>query len=778
VRRLLTGCFVTLAAALAINVGAASAADLLVLNGDPPVTLSGSVQYGIVYVDGELRLTGDTQINAASIYIGPDASIDTCYVPGSGDGQCTAGRSLTLVSAGPLTVASAINLETGVINGPGGNLNLSGTSVAVAGQIDTGGHTGFGSGSVTIASSGPVATQGISAPAAGVSIIGKGPILVGGAIQTQGSHAVNPGNPTSLMQPGGPVVITATGGDVDVDGAITTQGQSGVSGGGSGGAGGAVAINGANVHAESITTFGGNGQATGSAPGMSGAVNIGASATLAVSGTIDTSGAAGPGGSGVPGAPVSLKAGGAVVLGGIDASGAQTAVGYPITVSGTTVTAGDLNASGGGGSAANHNGAGAGPISIAAPQGATLGALLAVGGNGAGIPSNPAVAGAGGAITVASPAGSISAGRVESEGGSQGSGPGANGGPISLNAADDLSVAGDVRADGSDAGGLWTPPWTAGNAGSLFLAADTGTLDIGGQASAQGGTGAGSSTSGQLGGLGGAGGKVTLIAHAIGLLTSLSAAGGPGGGNGDLQGPGGPGGTITAYTNVQIFNSQRLVSADGGDGNPTGAAGNEVQDSSPASLATTASGTVSFTPHSPGATHYLIETVTKASTPKVVEKTSKTKGLHPATPVCQKVKLDVVAVSTTGVGWTSDPSNVINYTRQPSKTQTCSAPAKLRLPSKLGATVAAARHAHWAETLRFHSAGVGAVNAKLHYRTVAGRHATVTTKLAIVKAGTHVLRLKLPPAVRAAGSGSLVLTEISPDGRHRTAHTLRVEVTA
>jgi hypothetical protein len=776
VRRLLTGCVVTLTAALAMNVGAASAADLLVLNGDPPVTLSGSVQYGLVYVDGELRLTGDTQINAASIYIGPDASIDTCYVPGSGDGQCTAGRSLTLVSAGPLTVAPAISLESGVA-GPGGNLGLSGTSVAVGGQIDTGGHTGFGSGSVTITSTGPVATQGISAPGAGVSISGKGPVLVGGAIQTQGSHAANPGNPTSPMQPGGPVAITATGGEVDVDGAITTQGQSGASGGGSGGAGGAVAINGANVHAESITTFGGNGQASGSGPGISGPVNIGSSGALAVSGTIDTSGAAGPGGTGAPSAPVSLKAGGAVALGAIDASGGQTAAGSPITVSGTTtVAAGDLTASGGGGSAANRNGSGAGAISIAAPQGATLGALLAVGGSSAGTPGNPATPGAGGAITVASSAGSISVGRVESAGGSQGTGPGANGGPISLKAADDLSVAGDVRADGSDAGGSWTPPWPGGNAGSLFLGAGTGTLDIGGPASAQGGTGSGSSTSGQLGGSGGAGGQVTLIAHAIGLLTSLSAAGGSGGGNGDLQGPGGPGATITAYTDVQIFNSQRLVSADGGDGNPTGAAGNQVQDSSPASLASTASGTVSFRPHSPGASHYLIETVAKGATPKVVEKTSKTKGLHPVTPVCQTVKLEVVSISP-AVGWTSDPSNVINYTRQPSKTQTCSAPAKLRLPSKLSATISAAQHGHWAETLRFHSAGIGAVNAKLRYATVAGRRATVTTKLVIVKAGTHVLHLTLPPAVRGAGSGSLVLTEISPNGRHRTTHTVRVEVT-
>ena len=52
----------TLTATLALNVAGASASDLLVLNGDPPAMLSGTLQYGIVYIDGELRLTGDTTI--------------------------------------------------------------------------------------------------------------------------------------------------------------------------------------------------------------------------------------------------------------------------------------------------------------------------------------------------------------------------------------------------------------------------------------------------------------------------------------------------------------------------------------------------------------------------------------------------------------------------------------------------------------------------------------------------------------------------------------------
>jgi hypothetical protein len=378
---------------------------------------------------------------------------------------------------------------------------------------------------------------------------------------------------------------------------------------------------------------------------------------------------------------------------------------------------------------------------------------------------------------VVSAAGSISAGRAESGGGSQGTGPGASGGPIDLNAADDLSVAGDVRTDGSHAGGSSTPPWGGGSAGDLFLAATTGTLSIGGNASAQGGGGAASSTGGQLGGPGGAGGQITLIAHAVGLLTSLSAAGGAGGNSGAVQGPGGPGGSITAYTNAQIFNSQKLVSTDGGDGNATGPAGNQVQNSSPVSLATTKAGVFSFTSKSPGATGYILETVGAAGALKTVQKTSKTTGLEPATPVCQKVTLEVVAVSS-GVPWTSDPSSPISYTRQPSKTQTCAAPPKLTLPSKLGTRFAAERRAHWVQTLRFRSAGIGSVKVTLKYRPLDGKRITITEKLVSLKAGTKMLRVTLPVAARAIGSGTWTLTETSPDGSHRSNHTLKFAVSA
>jgi hypothetical protein len=777
VRRLLTGGLATLFAALVFNVAAASAADLLVLNGDPAVTLSGVQSYGIVYVDGELRLTGDTTINAASIYFGPDARIDTCYVAGAGDGQCAGGRSLALHSSGPLTVATGIDLESGATSGPGGSVDFSGTSVAVGGQIDTSGDTGNGSGSVTISSSGPVAVQAIVAPGAPVSISGHGVILVGNSIQTEGQRASTPGDPLTRMQPGGPVTVNANGGEVDVDGAISAQGQGAPGGGGSGGAGGAVAIAGAGVHAESITTYGGGSQESGSGPGASGAVNITATGALSVGGTIDTSGASGAGGSGAPGAAVTLKASGVVALGAVDASGGPASSGAPITVSGTSVSAGDLNASGGAGSTAARSGADAAPISITAPQGATLGALLAAGGSGDGTQSAPANAGAGSSITVVSSAGSISAGRVESEGGSQGVGPGNSGGPISLKADDDLSVAGDVRADGSNAGGSTSPPWAGGNAGSLYLAAATGTMNLGGNASAKGGSGSGNAASGQLGGAGGAGARITLIAHEIGLLASLSAAGGAGGGYDTEQGPGGPGGSITAYTNATIFSSERWVSTDGGDGNPTGAAGNQTQNSTPADLSENAEGLVSFTTHSPGATLYELETIAKGGAAKVVVKATKSLGLDPHTPVCKTVELAVVAISA-GVAWTSDASTPIKYTRPPSKTQSCAAPAKLTLPKKLRTTLKGARRAHWVETLRFHSSGIGTVRVRLTYRTTAGRRGTVTTKLTLRRSGTRVMHLTLPSGVRAAGSGSITLKETSPDGEHHRTRSLKVEVSA
>ncbi len=776
-RRLLTGSLATLTAALVLNVAAASAADLLVLNGDPPVTLSGVQSYGIVYVDGQLQLTGDTTINAASIYFGPDAQIDTCYVAGSGGGQCAGGRSLTLHASGPLTVATGIDLESGASSGVGGNLSLSGTTVAVGGPINTSGDNGFPSGSVNISSSGAVATQGIIAPGAPVTISGHGTTLVGGSIQTQGAHSFAPGDPLTRMQPGGAVLINSGGGELDVDGSILAQGQNAPGAGGSGGLGGAVTIRGANVHTESISAYGGGSQAAGSGPGPSAAVSITAGGALSVGGTIDTSGASGANGSGAPGSSVTLKASGAVTLGSVDASGGPASGGAPITVSGTSVSAGDINTSGGAGSSAARNGANASAISITAPQGATLGALLATGGNGDGTQSSPAAAGSGGSITVNGSAGSISAGRVESEGGTQGGGPGGNGATISLRAADSLTVAGDVRADGSNAGGSSTSPWSGGNAAPIFLAAATGTMNIAGNVSARGGSGSANAVNGQHGGDGGAGSGITLIAHEVGLLASLSAAGGAGGSYGTAQGPGGRGGSITAYTDATLFNNERWVSAVGGDGNPTGVAGKQTQNAAPTALSADAAGLISFTTHSPDATGYEIVMVEQGGVTKVLRRTRTATALALRTPVCEAVNLEAVAVSP-GLAWMSDPSNAISYERPPSRTQGCQDPPKLLLPARLDSTLEQAQHAHWVQALNFRARGIGSLQVRLAYRTTKGKRATAATSLTINTAGAKVLHLQLPRGVRAAGSGSITFSVTSPDGKHHVTRSLKIAVSS
>lgn len=676
-RPLLTRALVTVGAALMLNVAAAHAADLLELQGDPPVTLSGTAYYGLVYVDGELRLTGDTTINASSIYFGPDASIDTCYVAGSGDGQCVGGRSLTLNSSGPLTVATGIDLQSGKVAGPGGSLSLTGQTVAVGGEIDTGGDIGYPSGGVTITSAGAAATQEILAPGAAVSITAQGTTLIGSSIQTQGADTPNPTGGVAAMQSGGTVAINANEGEVDIDGPITTQGQSAPSSGGSGGSGAAVTIVGGNVHTESIQTSGGASSFPGSGPGASGAISITAGGELYTSGNLAAAGASGAGNSGAPGAPVTVKSGGAVALGGIAANGGPAAPGATISVTGTTVASGDLNASGGAGSLANRSGGGAANISVTAPQGGVLGSLLAVGGSSDGTQASSASAGAGGSITVSSSAGSVSVGRVEAEGGNQGFGPGANGGSITLDADDNLWVAGDVRTDGSSAGGQSSPTWSGGNAGPLDISAATGLLNVGGVVSAEGGAGSAAPVPNQLGGTGGAGAPITLFAQAIDLLASVSSQGGPGGGNGDYQGPGGPGGAITAYTDYPIYNNLRWVSADGGDGDPTGAAGNEVQEASPTSLRASRAGKISFKSNSPGATRYELLMVQPYGTTKVVAKSRRTTGLRPKTAVCQSVKLEVVAI-VSGAHWTSAPSNVIKYERPASKGKTCTQIAKRR----------------------------------------------------------------------------------------------------
>src|SRR5207344_1060832 len=94
---------------------AAQADDLIQLNGDLPVTLAGGVGYGLLYLDGTVRLAGDTSITATDVFIGPDAQLQTCFdaVTQNGNG-CTNGRSLTISASGGVAISPGIDLRGGV----------------------------------------------------------------------------------------------------------------------------------------------------------------------------------------------------------------------------------------------------------------------------------------------------------------------------------------------------------------------------------------------------------------------------------------------------------------------------------------------------------------------------------------------------------------------------------------------------------------------------------------------------------------------------------------
>ncbi len=751
---------------LALMAGAARADDLLVLNGDTE-TLSGDQSFGLVYIDGDLQLTGDTTISGASIYIGPDASIDSCFVVGSGD-TCPAGRSLTLNSSGPLTVATGIDLSGGTNTlDPGGNLTLRGGPVAITNSINTAGQGGSPSGQVAISSTSTLEVDGIYAPGAGVNLSAAGAIDVGDDIQTQGTNAQSPG-PTNV-QSAGPVTINSSAGDVRVDGNLDAYGRGAPTAGAlNGGNGAAVTITGTNVQTHDINTTGGGSNAA--FPGASAPVVITARGSLNAFGSLDVSGQNGANGAGAAGSQITLKSAGPLAIGDdVNAGGGQSAGGGAVTIAGSTVTSSNVVATGGNGSGGDAAGGPGGSISVTAPGGALLGSLLAYGGNSQG----GAAAGSGGPVSVNSSAGSIDLSSVQTQGGYQNSGPGANGGSIMLAAEDNLSVGNTLDSSGSDANGDNDPPWSGGNAGNLTLRADTGTLTLGGNATAEGGAGSNPQTNGAIGGTGGAGGQVEIVAGAIGELASLSSAGGPGGNYGDTQGPGGPGGAILAWTNAPLFNDQQLVSSDGGNGNPTGVAGNQQQDSSPTALSIDPStGLLSFTSQSPNAERYRVLMSVGGAAPVTALTTSATSRLRVDAPLCEAVSLTVVAFSN-AVPWTSDPSAAVSYVRRPSATQSCSDAAVVTGTKGIHRSVRQLRRAHWIAALSLKTNGVGVLKATLRS---GGKLSTVS--LLVKRPGTHVLHLPIPPGARSLGSHSVRLTTTSPNGKRHLTTTLRLEIVA
>ena len=165
---------------LAAPASAMAAEDLVVLDGDPAPLLQGSLTYAKVYINTTVRLTNNTVLNVDSLYIGPRAQIQSCWVPDpmnpleAGDpAGCTNGRSLTIRARGAVQITPPISLQGG--NGPvrlGGSLFVSGSAVTIGGAINTAGIGGLPSGAVTLATGGLLRLQSVSAPGASVTLNG------------------------------------------------------------------------------------------------------------------------------------------------------------------------------------------------------------------------------------------------------------------------------------------------------------------------------------------------------------------------------------------------------------------------------------------------------------------------------------------------------------------------------------------------------------------------------------------------------------------------------
>jgi hypothetical protein len=778
---------------LLLGVSAARADDLLILDGDS-ITLSGSHQYGFVYVDGDMRLAGDTALSASSIYVGPHAYLDTCFVAGVGDNGCTSGRSLTLSSAGKLTVSSRIDL-TGGTGSPrsGGALSLSGNPVTVGGDITTAGENGGNSGPVTITSGGALSTGGIYAPSAPVGLTASGAIDIAGDVDTYGTNATSQPDPTRV-QSAAPVTVSSSGGDVRIEGNVNAGGRDAPSAGAPGGGNGApVSITGSTVRTGAIdVTGGGSAAASGGTPST---ITIAARGALHALGRLDASGSNSVSGDATPGNRIVLGANGRLtVAGGAHVDGATGPTGGSvagvISLTGAGVTTGDLTAQGGNAPSgttpppADRGGA----IAVMSSADALLGNLLAPGGNS----YSGGIAGRGGSVSVTAALGPISAGDVQTHAGYTSNGPGLDGGPITLSTAGDLTVGGTLDATGSDANGSFDPPLAGGSGGTVMLRATAGTLSLDGGAFAVGGRGSNNPTSGHLGGTGGQGGRIDVVAHTLGPITAISSAGGPGGSYGADQGPGGAGGPIFAWTDAALFDSQKVVDSDGGDGNPTGQAGGQHQNSSPTGLQVLG-GRLSFTSRSPDAQGYRLLRSASGGPPQAILQTAATTGLRASAPLCVPVTFTVVAFNAPA-GWISDPSPAISLTRPPSAKQSCQEAPRLTAVGTAHESLKRLRRAAWKATFPITTSGIGRLDVRVlavkvvstkqrgkhkhKHKTRTTRRTLFTWSTQLARAGRVALRMHLPKSAHHAGSYVLHLVTTSPDGKHHATKNLTLEIGA
>jgi hypothetical protein len=769
---------------------AAQADDLIQLNGDLPVTLSGGVSYGLLYLDGNVRLAGDTAISATDVFIGPDAQLQTCYDLATAGNNCTNGRSLTITATGGVAIQPGIDLRGAVgPNRAGGALVIHAARVALGGPVETAG-TNAPSGGIVIESPGLVVTQTLHAPGNNIIVHGVGGVAIGGDVWSAGSDTAS-NNEVGRVTSGGPVDLASSGGDVSVLGAISSWGRD-VVGAGSleGGIGGNVTVAGGDVRISGgIDSRPGRGVDI--SAGHPGAISLTARGGLVVSGPIDASGDVSTGGFGSTGAPVSLYATGALSAASVNSTGgtstnAGAGAGGPVTLtSGAALSAGAINTSGAGspmggtrggavsvtgvsvalgsittdaGDASTDAGAGngdnGGAVTVKATGSAGVGAVSAHGGSG----RTTGVGGAGGNVVITGDrvtTGSITT-LAENLSGS--------GGSVTLAAPNGLLVGGAVDTSGGN-GGNGNP---GGNGGPMRISVH-GPLTLGGRLRSEGGVGSNG------GAAGGNGGPIELVVGSIASSTGVLSGGGNGGagiGPG-ASGRGGDGGRVRVWSQLPSLILLQLVDSTGGTGTPNGTDGPQQEESAPSNLTLSKIGVLAFTPHSPEAEGFRVFQTPPGAAAKLLLTTKAASVTLPKIPACVAFVYTVSGFQSS-VGWQSDPIGPVTLLLPPSANQACTDAPQVTLGvQKLKKKLGPLRRKKWRVPVRFLSDGMGLAHVVLSRKGKA--LATADKPLGAARRNVSVT-LTIPKKLRKPGKFTVIVTGSAPVGKARSKSTLTLEV--
>ena len=768
-----------------VAVPAAQADDLIQLNGDLPVTLSGGVSYGLLYLDGTVRLAGDTAITATDVFIGPDAQLQTCFIVNAND--CTNGRSLSISASGGVAISPAIDLRGGTgANRPGGSLAIHAARVALGGGVETAG-TAAASGSISIDSPGLVVTQNLHAPGAAIVVHGGGGVSIGGDVSSAGA------DPAAVS--GGPVDLASTGGDVGVLGAITSAGRdAGAAGPIPGGFGSAVTVAGGEVRISGgIDSSGGRGVDL--SAGQPGGIAVAARGGIVVSGPVNASGDASTSGNGSDGAAISMAAAGTLAAGSISSAGGAstnvlsgvggsvalsaggalsagaintTGAGSPqggrhggaVTVTGASLALGTITADSGDATSdpANGSGEAGGPVTVKATGTASLGAVSSHGGSGRALGGG----GAGGIVSIVGDR--VTTGALTA----MGENLSAPGGSVTVSSLSALIVGGPVDTSGA--------PGSSGNpggAGGPMLLRTHGPLTLGGRLRSEGGAGGSGAAAGADGGNGG---SIELVVQSIASSTGVLSGGGNGGNSGVQNGPqgrGGDGGRVRVWAQLPSLILLLLVDSAGGQGTPNGADGPQQEEAAPSGLAISKTNTISFTTHAPDAEGYHLF-MSLAGAPAKLVLTTKTASVPmPKLAACVPAAFAVTGFASS-VGWESDPVGPAGFMAPPSATQACTDAPQVTLGvQKLKKKLKSLKKKKWHVPIRFLADGMGTAQVVLSRK---GKKLVTADKPLGATRRNVTVTLTIPKKLRKAGKFTVTVTGSAPLGKARSKSTLTLEV--